>query len=941
MPIVTVGQSFIHGTIKDRKTNESIVGASVYIQGTTIGASTDIEGKYTIKNVKPGTYTVIVSFISYKTDTIKGIKVHKDNTTLLDHELTETSNQLSEISVTARKKTDTEISLINTSKQSNLIVVGVSSQQIAKSQDKDASEVIRRLPGVTIMDGRFVVVRGLIERYNSVWLNNASTPSSETDKRAFSFDVLPSSIISNMVIYKTPAPEIPADFAGAFILITTKNIPEKNSLSIGYTAGYSEGTSFQGFKSYKGGKTDWLGYDDGTRKLPQDIPSVNDFLVLQDYNSEGLTAEERAYRKQRMLDIAHSFSTVSTYKTSTAPLDNKLTLDFSRVIKAGNTRIGNITSLSYKKTFNSDNILRTKVESYGNSTTGITYDKYYNDEKDDKSTGISAISNWSFAAGKNVLEFNNMVNQTGTSTTLIRTGIDHYRDDNKVYKVMLGYMSRTIYSGSIGGNHPFNDNNSIKWTLAYSYANQNEPDTRIIAYYASKTGNDSIPYSAFRLEDFTTSSANANSRLFSNVRENNYNGNINYQHTFNFGHFIPELKARIFAERKNRDYYIRTFAEKWATPNPNQQILSQSIDSIYYEGNFNFQNGAIFKETTDRSDLYKIENTLASGYLALKIPFGKRVSVYGGVRVEKNEIILSGPDQNRQFAVQAKRDTINYFPSVNITFNITDKHLIRLAYGQTINRPEFREFAPTAFYDFKENVTVYGNSKIKSCYVNNYDFRYEWYPSQGEMVTIGGFYKEFKNPIEATLTPASGGEWDLQYLNAIKATSLGAEIDIRKGFQNWAKKHNFLRNFRNISLVINAAYIKSTVETDTQYRFVLDRKRPMFGQSPYVVNAGIYYQSAKNDLAVSLLYNVFGKRIIGVGTPAFPNSYEMPRNNIDLTILKKIGRSLTIKAGVKDILNQQVVIQQEWKANGLPDLVVKQKSFKPGRLFSFGITLTI
>ncbi|MFZ4572712.1 MAG: carboxypeptidase-like regulatory domain-containing protein, partial [Bacteroidales bacterium] len=170
-------QGSIQGKITDIKTKESIVGASVYFQGTTIGASTDIDGNYLIKNVKPGTYNIIVSFISYKVDTVRGIKVREDENAKLDHALTETTTQLSEVSVTARKKTDTDISVINSSKQSNLIVVGVSSQQIARAQDKDASEVIRRLPGVTIIGGRFVVVRGLIERYNSVWLNNTSTPS--------------------------------------------------------------------------------------------------------------------------------------------------------------------------------------------------------------------------------------------------------------------------------------------------------------------------------------------------------------------------------------------------------------------------------------------------------------------------------------------------------------------------------------------------------------------------------------------------------------------------------------------------------------------------------------------------------------------------------------------------------------------------------------------
>ena len=938
LSFTTFGQGSIQGKITDIKTGESIVGASVFIKGTSIGASTDIEGNYHIKNVKPGNYIIIVSFISYRVDTIPGIKVSKDKVTTLDHRITETTTQLSEVSVIARKKTDTELSVINSSKQSNLIIVGVSSQQIAKSQDKDASEVIRRLPGVTIMGGRFVVVRGLIERYNTVWLNNASTPSSETDQRAFSFDVLPSNMINNMVIYKTPAPEIPADFAGAFIQISTKNIPEKNSLSLGYTIGYNDQASIRGFEKYQGSTTDWLGFDNGTRKLPEGIPSTNEVLALQDYNNG--PPEQQAYRKQQMLDIAHSFSTISSTQNKTAPLDNKINIDFTRIINAGRVKIGNITALSYKISHGTDEIQRSKVESYGTTSSGVTYSKLYLDNEYDESVAIGAISNWSVAAGKNIFEFNNLFNQSGVSSTIIRNGIDHYRDDNKVYKTMLGYASRTIYSGSLGGNHDFNEENSLRWTLGYSYANEYEPDSRLINYYSAKKNN--TTYYPYQLEYTATANADANARLFSNVKENNYNGNINYHHTFNFGKFRPDIKAGVFAEKKNRDFYIRPFGVIWAkTGVINNEILRQPIDSVYFDGNFNLQDGVIYREVYDPSYQYKIDNTLYAGYLALKIPIGKFLNIYGGLRIESNDMVLSGPDANREFAVQTKRDTINIFPSVNLTFNINEKNLIRLAYGRTINRPEFREVAPFAFYNFKENVTVYGNPNIKSCYINNFDLRYEWYPGTGEMITMGGFYKNFDSPIEATWVPASGGEWDLRYLNAIKGNSIGAEIDIRLGFQNWATKHNFLRTFRNFSLVLNAAYIRSRVETDPKYMFVLDHNRPMYGQSPYIVNAGIYYQTAKNDLSVSLLYNVFGKRIVGIGTPDIPNSYEMPRNMLDFMIQKRFGQNLTMKFGVKDILNQEVLIQQTMKSENLPDVIIKVKSYSPGRLFSFGVSYTI
>ncbi len=934
----SIAQGIIQGQIRDRKTNESIVGASVYLKGTTTGASTDIDGNYSIKNIKPGSYTVIISFISYKTDTVTGVKVTRDKPALLDHALTEATTQLSEVSVTARKKTDTEISVINSSKQSNLIIVGVSSQQISKSQDKDASEVIRRLPGVTIMGGRFVVVRGLIERYNTVWLNHASTPSSETDQRAFSFDLLPSSMINNMVIYKTPAPELPADFAGAFIEITTKNIPDRNSFSLGYAVGYNEGTSIHGFRRYQGSKTDWLGFDNGTRRLPSIIPSTNEVLSLQDYNNG--TPEEQAYKKQQMLDIAHSFSTISSAANLTAPLDNRFNIDFSHNFKAGNIRIGTITALNYKLAYSSDVVERAKVESYGQTSSGITYSKQYTDDVYNQSVMIGAISNWSLSTGKHLFEFNNLFDQTGISSTIIRNGIDHYRDDNKVYKTMLGYSSRTIYTGSLNGRHNFNENNTLRYTLSYSYANEYEPDSRLINYYAVKKDDGS--YYPYQLEYSSTANADANARLFSNVRENNYNGNLNYEHTFNFGNWNPVLKAGLFAENKNRDFYIRPFGIVWAKPGGiNQEILHQPIDSVYDPGNFNYTNGVIYREVYDASYQYKVNSTLYAAYVALQLPVTRFALLYGGVRVEKDHVVLSGPGADRNFKTLTTRDTLNFFPSANLTVNINERNKIRFAWGYTVNRPEFREIAPFAFYNFKENVTVYGNPDIKPCYITNIDARYEWYPAPGEMITVGGFYKTFRNPIEATWIPSSGGEWDLRYLNAISATSYGAEADIRVGFQEWSRRHDFLRTFRNFSLVLNAAYIWSRVRIDTAYLFVLDKNRPMYGQSPYIVNAGIYYQTADNNLSVSVLYNVFGKRIVGIGTPDIPNSYEMPRNILDFTILKRFGDNLAIKFGIKDILNQEVLIQQTMKTEGLPDATIKVKSFRPGRSFSFGITYTI
>jgi hypothetical protein len=532
-----------------------------------------------------------------------------------------------------------------------------------------------------------------------------------------------------------------------------------------------------------------------------------------------------------------------------------------------------------------------------------------------------------------------MFSQTGLSVTTIRNGVDHYRDDNKVYKTQLAYASRTIYSGSLGGTHNFRDgNSSLNWTVGYSYASLNEPDRRLITYYAGKK--DDSTYFPYQLEYTSTANTDANARLYSNVKENNYSAGLNYQHTFLFGNFKPQIKAGAFAEQKQRDFYIRPFGIVWAKPGVyNQEILHQPIDSVYYDVNFNFENGVMYREISNTSYRYNVKNTLLAGYLSVKIPLFSFINIYGGLRIENNDMNLLGPSATNEMITKVRRDTLSLFPSVNITFNLNEKNLIRLAYGRTINRPEFREIAPFSFYDFQENVVIYGNDSLQSCFIDNFDLRYEWYPTTGEMVTIGAFYKNFSSPIEATWIPSSSGDWDLRYLNANHAYSFGAEIDIRKNFQNLAKKKNFLRYFKNFSVVLNASLIRCRVETDLLY--VRDQNRPMYGQSPFIVNAGLFYQTQKNDMSISLLYNVFGKRIVGIGTPDIPNSYEMPRNVLDFTFLKKLGKSFVIKFGVKDILNQPLAIEQVMQQEGLPDAVITVKSFKPGRSYSLGLTYTL
>lgn len=934
----------MNGMVISKTNGETMPGVNIFLSGTTIGASSDLDGKYYINYIPAGTYTVIASFISFKPDTLLNVKIEKGKTTELNIELEEFVFTLDGVNIVARKQTNTEISMISTIKQSNLIVNGVSAMQISKSQDKDVSEVIKRVPGITIMDDRFVYVRGLSERYNSVWINHTASPSTESDQRAFSFDVIPSNMVDNLLVYKTPAPELPSDFAGATIQIHTRNNAEENSVGLTYQAGFIEGTSFNDFYSYKGGKTDFLGFDDGTRKLPGIVPSTEEMYILQDFR-EGTPPEVVAYRKDELTKIAREFNETSTATRKTAPIDNKLSLDLTFYKEKGKVKISNITSLHYKYGFLSDNIYRASYEVYDTINDTSIYIYSFLDDVYRKSVQTGGLHNWSFITKKSVYEFRNLFNQIGASKMTYRNGIDYYRDGNKVKSYELAYMTRTLYSGQLSGHHKLMDDNLVvDWIGGFNYGSKTEPDVRRIYTSSTRiTGDDGeYEYTPYKLDYSATVNTESNGRIYTDIKEYIYTGTINAEYIMEFGSWKPSLKTGIYYENKSRDFAIRTFGTARAVIQSqfNNEILYQDIDSVYADTNYNFYNGVKLVENTSPEYSYYAGSDLVAGYLGLRLPFANHFSIYGGIRVEKFDRVLGGFQSEQSEEPNIILDTLNVYPSAVLTYNVSNSSLFRISYGSTVNRPEYREIAPYAFYDFEQSATIYGNPDLRDSYIQNIDFRYEFYPTPVDFMTIGAFYKKFIDPIELNLFPASNG-WDFIAVNSISAELKGIEVEIRKSLSTLKGQSGFLEFLKKMSVTFNGAYIDGVVKKDDDY--VRDKKRALYGQSPYVINAGIYFQDDINGWSGSLLYNLIGPRIVIVGTPTIPNVYELQRSLLDFTISKRFGENLTVKFGAKNLLDEAVIYRQTFDViiEGETEEVERTQDIRryhPGRSYYFTVS---
>lgn len=916
----------IKGHIKDATTGDAIVGANVVVVGAAIGTAADINGDFQIGKVKAGTYTLVVSFISYRNDTIKNVTVYPDQTTVLNTTLTEASQELQEIVVTGARVTNTDLSVITEIRKSDLVAVGISSQQISMSQDRDAAQIVRRIPGVTIIGNRFVNVRGLSERYSTVMLNGVIAPSSEVDSKAFAFDLIPSSMIDRMLVYKSGSAEYSGEFAGAVINIDTKSVVEDNSLSINITGGWRAGTTFNDFNTYKGSSTDWLGFDNGTRQLPSSFPDKEEFnsLLYTDAGREKLTALSKS--------LPNNWST----KKGSAMPDLRTTINFSRSGMIGNKRLSNITSLSYTNTRQRIDQKNDYYDLYRADVQKSDPRYSFHDVRDILNVRMGLISNFILELNpSNKIEFRNLFNQQGMSQVTNRTGVENFIGyENR--NLALNYLQRGIYSGQLSGKHSVSDKLNVNWILAYSRTAASQPDYRRIRSQRPENTDD-----AFTIQIPSSASTLDAGRFYSDLKEHVYTNALNLEYKLNPDseeNKQGKIMAGYYAAYTQRDFSARWFAYSWSSLDnqPTSVTENNTFQTIFDPQNIGFSptnSGApyfILKEGTNYSDKYTGKNLLGAGYVSTAIPLGDfRLST--GVRVEYNKQELHSFETDAS-PITVDNPVTSVLPFMNLAYNLNEKNLVRIAYSKTVNRPVFRELAPFNFYDFDRNANVYGNRDLVTADIHNVDLRWENYPSKSESISIGLFYKYFINPIEQELV--GGSNLIYTFRNAESAKSLGAEIEVRKSFDSFVSS-TFLKKF---SVLLNAAVIKSEVDLgDVENQ---ERKRAMQGQSPYIINAGINYNDIETGWQANVSYNVFGKRIFAVGDlTQNATQYEMPRNQVDLTISKTFSEKVELKVGVQDVLNQKYRLTQDSDRNkkitGIDESIT---NYKPGQYVTIGVT---
>ncbi|MCK9282143.1 MAG: TonB-dependent receptor [Melioribacteraceae bacterium] len=893
----------ISGKITDGSNNDVLIGANVLVTGTSIGASSDLDGYYSIKNLLPGTYQLKFSFISYQTIFVDNIKVEAGKETKINVTMQTTSTELSEVVVTAEALKNSEGALLNIQKNSLNIVDGMSAELISKNNSSDGTDILKRMTGITIADGKFAYVRGVGDRYNNTLLNGSSLPSTDPEKRSFSYDIFPASLIENILTSKTFTPDKPADFSGGLVEINTIEFPSKFILDISASTSYNTVSNLKDFVTYSGGKSDWLGMDDGTRDLPSLISDQK--VGRGNYTSDELQA------------IGQSFNNNWDTKNSKTPLNGSFKINIGDKFELGEQSLfGYIASLTYS---NSDDIKEVERNNY--TFEGPRYE--YNGFNYTNSVSLGALLNMSFKLDKNnKISFKNIYNQNADDETAVYQGA-YYSGPDYRDVTALRYVERSLYSTQFIGEHNFTLLSGIKmdWNLNYGTSTRNEPDARRYVY--SRPYED--PTSDFRfLLDQSLST-----RFYGKLKDNSYGGSIN----FNVKPFemsdMPNFKFGFNIDKKDRTFDARTFGFR-NIPGGNfmqeDSTLLKPVDQIFTQQNINSKFIEVV-EITKPSDSYDSNQEIIASYLMTDFTLFSDLKVITGARYEHSKQEMSSYSLTDEIITVAPTYK-DWLPSLNLTYAFNEKINIRAAASRTLARPEFRELAPFSYFDFVTNELVQGNSSLKRSLINNYDLRFEIYPNAGELFAVSVFYKKFDAPIEQILLASSSFEPIRSYQNAKSAENYGVEFELRKNLGFFTE---FMKDF---SFVGNMSLIKSKIQIDGNG--FQESERALQGQANYIVNIGLYYDNYIDGITANITYNKVGERIARVGFAGIGNIVELPRDQIDLSFSKKLFDSFSIKVNVKDLLAQDSkFIQRTVDGDKTSELGRKGRVFTVGFSYQF------
>lgn len=872
------------GRISSRDDKAPLAGAEVTVPALKLVAIADDEGRFSL-SLPPGVHTLRVVADLHKPARVKNVRVVPGRVSNVDVALEPDESAMEELSaVEYEPDRNTAAGQVALRRNAAGATDAVGAQDIAKSPDRSAADAVRRVVGASVVEGRYIVVRGLGDRYTSSLVDGLPVPSTEPDRTAVPLDMFPSLVISDLSIKKTYTPDLPGQFAGGTLDIRTRKAPDKFTFLATLGLGLNSETSFVRRPSYVGGSLDWLGIDDGTRKLPSELPQERITRLRPDG-----TVDPNLTQYGKALATPIALTDAMSLPSGTGSL---LVGD---TLKLGTQSLGYVASLGYTRRFQrrKDETLRT----YGIDPQRPGELVRFNDYRVD--TGTDTVT----LAGYGSLEWKPSPDHTvGFIGLLSRNAeiearrITGYNDEQQaeVRDERQRFVARQLMYGQLRGDHKVRAlaNGEIGWSLGYGRATSSDPDLRESVYVAD-------PEQGFSFREGTQSGQH----FFATQGETTRTVGLSYKQPIHEG-TLPikvelggtgTLRGRSFDARRFRYIRARTAGPEVFRRPPGELFTPDNVGPALE-----------LEEWTRPTDVYAAKYDVVGGYFMADVSPHERVRVVLGERVEKS---LQSIDSFDPFAatsterVTSSLERTDLLPSANVTFKTSERTNLRFAVSRTVSRPQLRELAPFIFSDFFGAREILGNPDLDRARIVNLDARAEFFPGEAQVLSASFFYKSFDSPIEPIILPTSRGV--LSYANAKGAVNAGVELEARKSL-------SFVhRTLDELSLLGNLTLVHSRVELDPVAAGIqTSQSRPLAGQSPFVVNLALDWEHTKTKTRARLLYNVYGARISQVGQNGLPDVYEQPRHLVDASVGQGIGEHVDLKLSVENLFNAPVRFSQ-------------------------------
>jgi hypothetical protein len=883
--------AIITGKVLDAKTGLPLGGDSIVLVEKSISAVSDQNGIFIFNKLPAGNYSLKCKHKGYYDKIVTDIIVLENENKEINISLNMASKKLGGVGVSATRVKaagETVATLLVAQKNSASVSDGVSAETIKKTPDKSSSDVIKRVSGASIQNDKFAVIRGLNDRYNASFINGAPLPSTESDRKAFAYDIFPSGIIDNLIIYKTATPDKTAEFGGGIIEISTKAVTSKPVTIISVGQGYNSLITGQNrIVSEMKGRTDWLGLDDGTRALPSGIPADKQGFI------DATTKEKLEYAKL-----------FGKYKWGTKEVDTKPNLNL-QLVKSLNIKrkdkefISSLFAVTYNK---SNSFLTGDRNGYsGQSNSEPIHDKKLTDSVYNEEIIWSVLGNFGIKINnRNNISWKNNLSINTDNMLAKRGGYSDYTFDSTVVlrEIFRNYVSDRIVNSQLLGDHQIGKfKTKLNWLVAYSNVDRRTP-------FQAISNNSSI------IQDVASAGTNG-SMVSANSRENIRSGKLDITQPVKFfegEQSIFKLGFGYFSRERNYTNRLLGFAQA-VTGNPfgvDYSLQNLPYDQIFLTQNLGIlSNGmasTLVNDATVPNSAYDAASSTLHAYVMNDQRYKKIRFIYG-VRMESfNQKLVAA--QRGLGAINLNYTKLDFCPSANLVYSLTEKSNMRLSYSKTLNRPEYRELANFGFPDYLSGFFVAGDSSLRRASLNNFDVRYEIFPGRAQLLSVSAFHKDIKNPIEFSTSRFFASE--AAFTQSKSATISGAEVEFRVLLSTLFNRKNEKSLLNNFTLSGNSTIAKSLVDLGSAADSI--SSRPLQGQSPYILNFSLTYVGDSSGLSSTLSLNRIGRRLAIAGSNVLPEFFDKERTVIDFQIAKTLLKDkLELKFNARDLLAQDIV----------------------------------